>query len=90
MWDKDQVVLEFQKHGKRITQQRLMLLDVILEGKWVNCKDIYYEAKKKDPGLGMATVYRMVNTLEELGVLSRSFQYSNPPIKEDIIEIYSQ
>ena len=32
MWQKEQVIQEFQKRGKRITGQREMLLDVILEG----------------------------------------------------------
>ena len=46
MWQKEQVIDELQKRGKRVTVQRKMLLDVILEGKWVSCKDIYYEARK--------------------------------------------
>ena len=73
MWQKEQVIDELQKRGKRVTEQRKMLLDVILEGKWVSCKDIYYEARKKDPGLGLATVYRTVGALEEIGVLSRAY-----------------
>lgn len=76
MWQKEQVIDEFQKRGMRITQQRRMLLDVILEGNWTNCKEIFYEARKRDPKLGMATVYRTVSTLEEIGVLTRSYQYS--------------
>lgn len=55
MWQKEQVIHEFQKRGKRITGQREMLLDVILEGNWSSCKDVYYEARKRDPKLGMAT-----------------------------------
>ena len=83
MWEKEQVIDEFQKRGKRITQQRRMLLDVILEGRWTSCKDIYYEARKLDPNLGMATVYRTVNTLEEMGVRARPYQYSSPKEEED-------
>lgn len=79
MWQKEQVIQEFQKRGKRITGQREMLLDVLLEGNWTNCKDIYYEARKREPNLGMATVYRMVNALEEIGILSRTYQYSFSP-----------
>lgn len=81
MWQKEQVIEAFQKNGKRITEQRRMLLDVILEGNWVNCKDIYYEARKRDPKLGMATVYRTVSALEEMGVLTREYQYSAPKDK---------
>ena len=60
-----------------------MLLDVILEGRWTSCKDIYYEARKLDPNLGMATVYRTVSTLEEMGDLARTYQYSSPKEEED-------
>ena len=82
MWQKEQVIHEFQKRGKRITGQREMLLDVILEGNWSSCKDVYYEAIKRDPKLGMATVYRTVNTLEEIGILTRTYRYSLPPKEE--------
>ena len=63
---------------KRITGQRKILLDVILEGNWSSCKEIYYMASKKDPTIGLATVYRMVGVLEEMGFLSRGYRYSYP------------
>lgn len=78
MWQKEQVIEEFQKRGKRMTHQRRMLLEVILDGNWTNCKDIYYEARKRGQNPGMATVYRTVNALEEIGVLVRKYQYSLP------------
>ena len=53
-------------------------LDVILEGNWSSCKEIYYMASKKDPTIGLATVYRMVGVLEEMGFLSRGYRYSYP------------
>ena len=76
MWRKEQIISELQKSGRRITEQRKMLIDVILEGNWVNCKDIYCEAAKRDPAIGLATVYRMINTLEEMGVLVRTTEFS--------------
>ena len=85
MWQKEQVIDEFQKRGMRITQQRRMLLDVILEVNLPNCKEIFYEARKRDTKLGMATVYRTVSTLEEIGVLTRSYQYSFVSDKEEDI-----
>ena len=41
-------------------------------------KEIYYEAAKRDPSIGLATVYRMVGTLEDIGVLTRSYHYCLP------------
>ena len=35
-------------------------------------------ASKKDPTIGLATVYRMVGVLEEMGFLSRGCRYSYP------------
>ena len=72
---KAQIIGELQRKGKRITGQRKILLDVILEGKWSSCKEIYYKASRLDDRIGTATVYRMVNTLEEIGAISRKNMY---------------
>lgn len=48
---------------------------MILNGECSSCKDIYYQAAKKDAGIGMATVYRMINTLEEYGLLHSKNKY---------------
>ena len=79
MWQKEQILRTLQKRGKRITQQRRVLIDVILEENWSSCKEIYYAASKRDPSIGVATVYRMLGTLEEIGVLTRGYNYSFPP-----------
>ena len=60
----EQVEKALQQSGKRITQQRKILLDVILNGEWECCKEIYYEAVKRDSSIGMTT-------LEEIGVIER-------------------
>ena len=52
-----------------------MLLDIILEEDCSCCKEIYYRASKRDPKIGTATVYRMINTLEEIGAISRKNMY---------------
>lgn len=78
MWQKEQIVSEFQRRGKRITQQRLVIFGVILEGRWNSCKEVYCEAAKRDPSIGLATVYRTISALEEIGVLNRGYQYLPP------------
>ena len=62
---KDMVIQRLKDDGCRITKQRLMLLDIILEEDCSCCKEIYYKAAKQDGKIGTATVYRMVNKLEE-------------------------
>ena len=78
---KEMIISELQKNGKRITDQRRILLDVILEGKWSSCKEIYYMASKRDPSIGLATVYRMVAVLEEMGFLRKGYRYYYPGSK---------
>ena len=72
---KDMVIQRLKDDGCRITKQRLMLLDIILEEDCSCCKEIYYKAAKQDGRIGTATVYRMVNKLEEIGAISRKNMY---------------
>ena len=72
---KDLVIEKLREQGCRITKQRRMLLDIILEEECSCCKEIYYKAAKRDPSIGMATVYRMVKTLEEAGLIQRKNMY---------------
>lgn len=64
-----------RREGCRITKQRKIILDIILQEECTCCKEIYYYAVKKDPTIGMATIYRMINLLEETGVLKRKSAY---------------
>ena len=58
-----------------MTKQRELILDIVFEHECASCKEIYYQAIQHDPGIGMATVYRMVNTLEQIGAISRKNMY---------------
>lgn len=75
MTQKELMIQKLRERGCRITRQRLVLLDVILEGESCCCREIYDKAAKRDGRIGMATVYRMLNTLEESGVISRESRY---------------
>lgn len=72
---RDRIFRKLREQGCRITRQRRMLLDIILEGDCSCCKEIYYKASALDPGIGTATVYRMVNALEQIGAISRRNMY---------------
>lgn len=72
---KENIIRKLKEQGCRITKQRSMLLDIILEEECSCCKEIYYKASKQDAGIGAATVYRMINTLEEIGAISRKNMY---------------
>jgi Fur family transcriptional regulator, ferric uptake regulator len=72
---KELILHRLKNKGFRITKQRLVLLDIILSGDCSCCKEIYYRAVEQDPGIGVSTVYRLVNSLEEIGAISRSDIY---------------
>ena len=66
-----QVIEEMRKKGYRITKQRKLIVDIIMNNEFTSCKEIYYRVIKEDPTIGMATVYRMINQLEEMNVIRR-------------------
>lgn len=72
---KEMVLSRLRENGCRITKQRKILLDIILQEDCGSCKEIYYRAASRDSSIGSATVYRMVNLLEEIGAISRKNMY---------------
>lgn len=72
---KEDIYSKLKQAGCRITKQRRVLIDILISGKYNSPKEIYYEAVKRDSTIGAATVYRMINTLEEMGVLLRGHMY---------------
>lgn len=73
--DKQEIIEKLREHGCRITKQRLLLLDIILSEDCSCSKEIYYKASAIDNTIGSATVYRMINTLEEIGAIDRRNMY---------------
>lgn len=73
---KRKVILDkLKEKGCRITKQRIMIIDIVLENECSCCKEIYYKAAKMDSHIGIATVYRLVNNLEEIGAINRKNMY---------------
>ncbi|MCI8268520.1 MAG: Fe2+/Zn2+ uptake regulation protein [Lachnospiraceae bacterium] len=72
---KNYILEELRRNGCRITSQRQLLIDIILQDECSSCKEIYYQANKEDSSIGMATVYRLVKTLEEAGLIQRKNMY---------------
>ncbi len=73
--EKDKILDLFRSRGMRITKQRRLILDIVFEQECTSCKEIYYRAAKQDKNIGIATVYRMVNVLSELGVFRTNTPY---------------
>ena len=64
-----EVLNQLKKAGYRITEQRKLLLHIILNNEYSSCKEIYYAAKKQDDKVGIATVYRTVQLLEDMELI---------------------
>lgn len=69
------ILEELKNRGCRITKQRSLIIDIILSDKFSSCKEIYSEVNKRDSSIGIATVYRMINSLEDIGAIDRSNLY---------------
>ena len=64
---KEQIVEKLKENGCRITKQRRMLIDIILENDCSSCKEIFYKASRADEKIGVATVYRMKRSVRSAG-----------------------
>lgn len=52
MQQKEYILQKMKERGCRITAQRRIILDVILEEECSCCKEIYYKASEKDERIG--------------------------------------
>jgi Fur family transcriptional regulator, ferric uptake regulator len=60
--------------GKRITQQRALLLQIIQESEeHLDAEELYRRAKRRDPHINLATVYRTRNLLKESGLVQPTY-----------------
>ena len=66
-----EVIRLLRSSGYRITRQRRLIVEVIMRNDYTTCKDIYYQVVALDKTVGMATVYRMIRVLEDIGVVKR-------------------
>ncbi len=66
----DQIEHTLRAQGKRVTPQRLLLLETIREQKGhLDADELYRLAKRKDPRLSLSTVYRTLSLLKELDLV---------------------
>lgn len=65
------VLRKLKENGCRITAQRRLLIQLISENEYSSCKEIYFAAKERDSKVGIATVYRMVQLLEDMGLIHK-------------------
>jgi len=60
----------FRAAGKRMTNQRRLLLRILAEaGGHMDAREVYDRARQQDPHMSLATVYRTLSSLKEVGVV---------------------
>jgi len=67
----DHILKKLKDSGYRITKTRIMLLHIVLNEECTSCKELFFKARQCNLEIGLATIYRFVNTLEEIGILRR-------------------
>lgn len=67
----EQILKKLKDSGFRITKKRIILLHIVLNEECTSCKELFIKARKCNLEIGLATIYRFVNTLEDIGILKR-------------------
>lgn len=71
----DQWLSDLQSSGYRLTGPRRLLIQIIADSDHaLSPVEIYDLARKRNPGLGLVTVYRTLEKLEQLGLVQRVHQ----------------
>lgn len=71
LMSEEDIYARLKENGLRLTEQRKLIINIILNETFSCCKEVYILAHKRDASIGIATVYRMINVLEEIGAISR-------------------
>jgi len=67
----DRVDIELKKKGKKSSKTRRKVMELFFaRDGHVTVEDLYHIVRKRHEGIGYATVYRTLKTLEELGYAS--------------------
>lgn len=62
----------FRQSGMRLTSQRRTILEVLGESeKHLDAEGVYRQAKARDPNISLATVYRTLAALTQLGLIQQ-------------------
>lgn len=63
---------KIKKRGFRLTETRMVILDVLLKSSGeLDAEELFYLSHKKYPKIGMATIYRTLRLLEKEGLVTK-------------------
>lgn len=60
---RDLLHAQLREHGLKLTHQRELIAQIFLEQDHITVEDLYHEVSKKDPTIGIITVYRTLKLL---------------------------
>ena len=61
-------------HGLRMTPQRELILQILREtAEHLDAEGIWHSARQQDQGINLATIYRTLNVLSQIGLIKQSF-----------------
>jgi Fur family transcriptional regulator, ferric uptake regulator len=67
-----QDIQALRRQGYRLTRQRMLILDVLRESKrHMTADQIYGEVSRQHPEINLATVYRTLQWLQQVGMLRK-------------------
>ncbi len=67
-----------QQAGLRATSQRIAILEVLEQSEeHLDAEAIFQQARRRDPSLGLATVYRTLNRFKALGLVQQRYLRSD-------------
>ncbi len=76
----------FRQRGLRFTEPRKMILDVLSgTNEHLSAEDIYMRVHKVYPNVGLTTVYRTLELLEQMAIISR-FQFGDGRSRYELIQ----
>ena len=68
---KDEILTLLKEKGHRITPQRVAIFDFVLSSKdHPTSENIYHAIKQKYPSVSLATIYKNIHLLLEMGLIS--------------------
>ena len=76
----DETIRKLEASGLRMTTQRRRIIEILTSSSCTSPKELWYEAKQYVPDLGITTVYRLINRLEQIGLLSKNRNIGMQPV----------
>ena len=68
--DLQEITRQLRNNGHKITPQRMVIIQTVLESaEMLTPSALYKKVKKADAGVGEVTIYRTLNILESLGMV---------------------